>query len=160
MDEAIVINSGPLITFSRMEAFGIIDQLPFEFVTPAEVRDELLAGHDDLLATSFVASIQVMELGATRIASLFSNLDSGEAAVIQLALEKGISNVCLDERKGRRIAASHNLSLLGSLGLLGRAKTLGIIKDIRPFIERAMSAGIYYEMNLVERFLGEFREPR
>ncbi len=44
MPEKIVINTGPLITMERIEAFDTIGKLPFEFIAPTEVRWELEAG--------------------------------------------------------------------------------------------------------------------
>ena len=44
MAERIVINTGPLITLARIEALHIPEQLPFEFVCPEQVREELDAG--------------------------------------------------------------------------------------------------------------------
>lgn len=58
-------------------------------------------------------------------------LDEGEASVIQLALEQSIPRVCIDEIKGRRAAAATGLAMLGSLGLIGKAKSLGLIAKAR-----------------------------
>lgn len=158
MVDAIVINSGPLITFARMDAFHIFRQLPFRFVTPKEVHDELLSGPRDVLATSFPSMVEIKNLAAPHNSELFANLDSGEAAVIQLALENGISNVSLDERKARRVAIQNGLTPIGTLGLLGRAKTLGFIGEINPFIVKALESGVYYDTNLVRGFLERFDE--
>jgi uncharacterized protein len=158
MVEIIVINSGPLISFARMDAFQVISQLPFKFVTPREVHTEILSGTNDRLATSFPSTVEVLELASTHNTNLFENLDSGEAAVIQLALENSVTIVCLDERKARRIAVQNGLMPLGTLGLLGRAKTLGIIGEINPFIAKALEAGVYYDLKLVKGFLERFDE--
>jgi hypothetical protein len=80
-------------------------------------------------------------------------LDRGEAAVIQLALEQGLRWVCIDDWKGRRAAMAVGLQVTGSLGLLIRAKSLGIIQTIRPFIEHATGDGIWYDPELVKRVL-------
>ena len=40
-------------------------------------------------------------------------------------LEQAIRDVCIDEWRGRRAAAAIGLQVTGSLGLLGRAKSLG-----------------------------------
>ncbi len=158
MAERIVINSGPLITLARMDALWLIEKLPYEFLVPNEVHDELASGSSDLLSLSFPARIQVVGLLNPRNETLFGNLDSGEAAVIQLALERAISTVCLDERKGRSLAAKEGLTLLGSLGLLGRAKTLGFIDLMRPLVRRAQLKGVFYDAKLVDDFLATFEE--
>jgi uncharacterized protein len=85
-------------------------------------------------------------------------LDDGEAAVIQLALEQQLNRVCIDETKGRRAALSVGLQVVGSLGLLGKAKAEGVIKTARPFITQAQLSGLYYDANLIAAFfqaLGE-----
>ena len=39
------------------------------------------------------------------------------------------------------------------LGLLGRAKRLGLIAAIRPWIDKLTACGIHYHPDLVRRFL-------
>lgn len=158
MVERIVINSGPLIALARMDALSLLDKLPYECFVPQEVHDELASGPADLLSLSFPVSIRVIEIESPRNEWLFQNLDSGEAAVIQLALDEGISTVCLDERKGRLLAEREGLTLIGSLGLLGRVKTLGLIDQIRPLIRKAKLAGVFYDATLVNDFLRTFNE--
>lgn len=85
-------------------------------------------------------------------------MDTGEAAVIQLALEQNIPLVCIDELKGRRAALAVGLNIVGSLGLIGKAKNLGLIPAARPFIEKAKTSGIYYDDQLIETFLKSLGE--
>ncbi len=153
MNKQIVCNTGPLIALARMDAFAIVAQLPFQFVCPAEVEAEIVAdvshGHPVVLPNW----ITVMSLSAPLSPLTITALDEGEAAVIQLALEQNIEYVCIDELKGRRAALAVGLKVVGSLGLLGKAKTSGLIAEARPFIEQARSEGIYYDTVLVETFL-------
>jgi len=51
----------------------------------------------------------------------------GEAAVIQLALEQRVTIVGIDEQKGRRAPRAAGLTVIGTLGLLAKAKVLGIV---------------------------------
>lgn len=87
-----------------------------------------------------------------------ASLDAGEAAVIQLALEQNIETVCIDELKGRRAANAVGLNVVGSLGLLGKAKKKNLIADVKPFLEKAIQAGIYYDEKLIENFLQSLGE--
>jgi len=41
MAEFVVINTGPLICLSRIDALDVVGRLPFHFVSTQEVRDEL-----------------------------------------------------------------------------------------------------------------------
>ena len=62
-------------------------------------------------------------------------IDRGEAEAIVQARELGVSEVLIDERKGRRIAESHSLSVRGVLGLLTELKRNGVVREVKPLIE-------------------------
>jgi predicted nucleic acid-binding protein len=42
--ERIVVNTGPLITLSRIDCLDVVGRLPFEFLCPEQVRKELDEG--------------------------------------------------------------------------------------------------------------------
>ncbi len=44
MPERIVVNTGPLIALAKADALDVVGQLPFDFVCPRAVRDELDEG--------------------------------------------------------------------------------------------------------------------
>ncbi|MCY7346235.1 MAG: DUF3368 domain-containing protein [Pyrinomonadaceae bacterium] len=158
MIERIVTNTSPLIAFSKMRAFAIIGKLPFEFVCPAEVESEIMVGAKQGYAVEIPGWLKVKNLQSNLSPLAIASLDAGEASVIQLALELQIKIVCIDELKGRRAASAVGLKVVGSLGLLGRAKTLNIITGIKPYIEKAKLNGIYYDDKLIESFLKSFGE--
>jgi len=158
MADELVINTGPLIAFDRMGCLDEIGRLPFVFVCPDEVRHELdegeAAGHPGI-APSWLA---VQKLSSQPPSFGLVELDLGEAAVIQLALEMKTSHVAIDEWKGRRMALAMGLKVVGSLGLLAKAKQLGLVSEVGPFIQRAIDVGIRYHPALVSLVLKELGE--
>ncbi len=158
MIEKIVTNTGPLLAFSKMQVFEIIGKLPFEFICPAEVESEILVGAKQGYDVEIPDWLKVENLQSNLSPIAVASLDIGEAAVIQLALEQSIETVCIDELKGRRAALAVGLKIVGSLGLLGKSKTLGIINEIKPYIEKAKDNGIFYDDNLIRVFLKSFGE--
>ena len=89
MAEQVVINTGPLITLSRVEALKVVGQLPYEFLCPDEVRAELDAG--EALGYARIDPGWLSIHPAVHPPALaLSALDSGEASVIQLALDRQI----------------------------------------------------------------------
>lgn len=158
MTERIIANTSPLIALGKMQAFDAIAKLPFVFVCPAEVETEISTGAQQGYDVEIPSFIQVVSLKNPLSPLAVATLDAGEAAVIQLALENNIARVCIDELKGRRAALAVSLKVTGSLGLIGRAKTLGIISKVKPFIEQARNAGIYYDDTLIEVFLKSLGE--
>lgn len=143
----IVINTGP--TISLIAATGdlkILEQLysevhvPFEVVKEITVNNSLQFGADIFTDTKFL----IMESKYFEINPMLSNsLDSGEASVIQMALNKRIGLVGIDEIVGRRIARLSGLKLNGSLGMLVKAKKNGLIESVSFCIERMKEKGIY-----------------
>ncbi len=158
MADRIVIDTGPLIALARANALDLIERLPIDFFCPPEVQAELDEG--TRLGHCAVAApwLRVMPLKERLDPLAAATVDAAEAAVIQPALEEGIGLVCMDDRKGRRAALAVGLRITGSLGLLARAKTLGLTAAIRPFIEHAMDEGVWYDHALMSRLLADLRE--
>ena len=153
MAERIVINTGPLITLHKIEALEVVAGLPFEFICPVEVSVELAEG--EAVGHPRVAPewLTVISLRGSPSPLQLATLDLGETAVIQLALEQEIPTVCIDEWKARRVALACGLKVVGVLGLLGKAKQLGIITSVRPLVEKAISEGIRYDLQLLDEVL-------
>lgn len=153
MAEHLPINTGPLIALARSEALGIAGALPFEFICPREVEAELAAGAVPEHPWTTPGWLTVLALQHALDPVAIASLDVGEAAVIQLAREIGARRVCMDERKGRRVARAVGLEVVGTLGLLLLAKRRGQIPAVRPFIERLQATGTWYHPALVARVL-------
>lgn len=152
MADQIVINASPLIALGKMGLLDLVRGLPFVLITPVEVQSEVQKGARKGHLVEFPAWMEVHPLSGRPDPNLFDRLDSGEAAVIQLALESKIDTVCLDETKGRRIAKEVGLSVTGSLWILGQAKVAGLIETVKPSIQKALQNGIYYDDALLDRF--------
>lgn len=150
MAERIVVNTGPLIALSRIGCLDLIGQLPYEFLSPEEVRRELDEGH--AIGHPRIAPEWLHHLTLATPLRL-TGLDLGETAVIQLALELGVPTVAIDEWKGRRAALASGLRVTGALGLLGRAKAHGLIPELKPLIEKAVEVGIRYHPVLIRAVL-------
>lgn len=153
MVDSLVINTGPLIALAKADALDLAGQLPYRFLCPAEVRRELDAGTAAGHQAIEPDWLEVVGLEAPLSPVTRASLDAGEAAVIQLALERQLRLVVIDESKARVAARAAGLQVTGSLGLLGRARRLGLIGEIGPLIQRASEGGVHYHPDLVRRVL-------
>lgn len=76
---------------------------------------------------------------AARVSELQSVLDAGEAEAIALAEELHADLVLVDELAGRRAAGQCGFAVLGSLGILVRAKREGLCELVGPLLDRLQS---------------------
>jgi len=158
MAERIVINTGPLIALAKAEALDVAAQLPLEFLCPPQVHEELAAGVRVGHLTVEPEWLRVVELSTPPPVLVRAAIDVGEAAVIQLAVEQGVGWVCMDDWKGRRAALAVGLNVTGTLGLLLKAKSLLLIPAVRPFVDRLLVVGGWFNRELVRRVLEEAGE--
>lgn len=147
--ERIVMDAGPLILLAKISALPVLTALPFRYVAPPNVRRELAVGPAFGHPSVDAPWLEVCELREPLPVYARMALDDGEAAVIQVALEQNIRFVCLDDRRGRRLAKALGLEVVGLLGLLTRAKRLGVIDALRPYIEKLMAVNARYSPKLL-----------
>lgn len=147
---------------ARIGCLEILPELPYEFLCPEQVQQELdegeAAGHPRIVPMG----VKVVGLAKPISPVSLAALDLGEAAVIQLAGEQGIQWVAIDEWKGRRAALAAGLSVTGSLGLLAKAKLLGLLTSLKPLLSKAVAEGIRYHPELIRKVLqaiGEEHTP-
>ena len=82
---------------------------------------------------------------------LSSQLDRGEAAVIQAAINHQVSTVVIDESLGRRMARLHQLNVTGSLGSLVKAAKAGLITDVEACFVRMHEKDVWISAALKDQ---------
>ncbi len=157
-DERLVMDAGPLILLAKIDALPILAKLPFRYIVPPNVLRELEAGPAFGHPPVHAPWLEVCALREPLPAYARTTLDDGEAAAIQIAMEQGIRFICLDDRRGRRMAKALGLEVLGLLGLLTRAKRLGVIHALRPYTDRLVAAGARYSPMLLRDVLDNLGE--
>lgn len=85
------------------------------------------------------------------------DLGAGESQVIAHRLSNPAVAV-LDDGEARACAQAHDLPLIGTLGVILRARKQGFIPAARPLIEELVAAGSFLDRSLVERELAKLHE--
>ena len=79
-------------------------------------------------------------------------LGAGEVETLRLAFSLKLSAL-VDDRDARRFAERIGVQAVGSLGILVRAKALGLIGAVRPLVEDMLVHGIHLRPELVSGVL-------
>jgi predicted nucleic acid-binding protein len=59
----------------------------------------------------------------------------------------------LDDRAARRCAAAHNVPVIGSLGIILRAKKNRQVDKARPLVNELVAAGMFLDGQFIDRVL-------
>lgn len=151
--DELVINASPTVALVAALGDLRILQMYRRVWMPFEVAAEITAGDVTQFAVAEFAAahwLHVMEAPVSLSPVLANTLDSGEAAVIQLALDQQVMTVCIDENAGRRLARLHGLSVTGSIGVLLRARQEGFAFTMRDAIQRMRARGIWLSDSVVK----------
>lgn len=153
--DLIVVDTSPLLALDACGQIEVLGSLYQQVVVPDVVDNELSAGKmrpllPGGLTDAHRAWIQVRPLSNPIKASLLAKLDPGEAAVIQLALELGTTQVLIDERIAWKEAVREGLTPVGSVGIIVLAKKKGLIAEAKPHLHEMRNKGQYLSKRVID----------
>ena len=82
----------------------------------------------------------------------------GETEVLSLGLELRAAQLLLDERPARRFAKQLGVPVIGTVGLLLLAKRRGLLREVRPELDRLLSARFFMNQEFYDLVLAEAGE--
>jgi len=85
-------------------------------------------------------------------------IDKGESSAITLALETPDSTLILDDYKARRIAEQLRLSYTGTIGVIIKAKLMGLIPSIKPLLDKIRQTNFRVSVDIELQALKEANE--
>ena len=143
----VVSNTSPLIAFSHLGELHILERL-FPSHLAREFGRQHLPEWIQVQALSQPAGVQVARAA----------LGEGESEAIAVALAHSVDLVLLDDKAARRLAVTLRLRVIGTLGLLLRAKEAGLIDAVRPRLEALRTLPFHISPRLLETVLAEANE--
>jgi predicted nucleic acid-binding protein len=128
---------------------NILKDLYQEIIITREVNDEFGSKLPDWIIVLEVKDKQ-------RQLEIEKRLDKGEASSIALALEIENTTLIIDEIKGRKIAQSFEIEIIGTIGVLLVANNNGLIKDIISVILKLVNSGFRLSDKLLEQLIDKY----
>jgi uncharacterized protein len=147
---------------SNLLQVGLIDVLHVLYgeitITPA-VRRELFAVPEQERQIEQIDWIRVQAPQNQKLVfELLEELELGESESIALAVEENARYLIIDESKGRAIADSYGVKIVGILGVLIQAKQKGVISSAKEYIEKLIEIGFRLDKKLVGQVLKKLGE--
>lgn len=159
----VVSNTTPLIGLAVIQRFDLLRQLFGEVYIAQSVYDEaVVAGREaggakrEVSTATWIHTMSVDDRLAVEV--LLDELDVGEAETIILARELDADWVLMDERKARRKLTQLGMPKIGTVGILLKAKQLGILPAIRPELEKLRLRGFTLSQTVIEMILQQAGE--
>lgn len=151
MNKVVISDTSCFIALDRINKLEILHHLFDTILTTPSVQQEF--------GKALPSWISIKEAtNHDKIIELEAILDKGEASAIALALQMKDSVIIIDEKKGRKIAKSYNLQVIGSLKVLLIAKQKGVIDKIYPIIQELESENFRFSKVIVDQVLSEANE--
>lgn len=156
MAERPAVNASPLIFLSRA---GLLDMLKLEWeeiVVPKTVAEEIRRrGPDDLTVQAIEKTAWLKVVGAPPIPNIIQTWDlgEGEASVLAWGYAFPGTVIIVDDLDDRRCAATLEIPLRETLGLILTAKKRGVIPEARPVLQKLRQSGMYLSDRIVNQAL-------
>ena len=144
MADIWIVDASPLIVLAKIGQARLLEKLANQLLIPEAVVTEVLDGPPEdpariLLESEFGNRAAP---GAIPRRLLAWALGRGETEAIALALENERTKVVIDDSAARRCAHALNVPVIGTLGVLVRAKQAGHVESVAATL-RAMKSAVY-----------------
>lgn len=145
MSDSAVTNSTCLIGLERIQRLDILPQVFSPILIPPAVQAEVG------IVTPWLKVREVQNQAV--ITTLKTQLDDGEAEAIALTLESDNSFIILDDLMARRVAIQLNLKVIGTVGMLLRAKQQGVVSELKSLLSALNQADFRISEAIAKRAL-------
>lgn len=153
----IVSNSGPLIALARINKLDLLKHLFNRIFISKETFNELVvkgkgkAGSKQIKSADWIKVKLVKDESSVNILRI--ELDKAEAESIVLAQELNANILLIDELIARNIAEALGLKVVGTIGILLKAKTEKLIAQIKPNLDELRDKNIWISDEVYNRSL-------
>ena len=144
----VVADASPLIAFAQIKELPLLPAIFGEITIPDAVRREIVRS---VPRQTWISPRSLRQPLPHRIAH--SSVDLGEKEALALALELHAEWVVLDDLQARRLAGSLGLTVIGTVGVLIRARERGLITEVRPRLDALLAVRFYLSPATYQRAL-------
>lgn len=149
----LIADSSALVALSIVNKLDVLEKLFGEVYVPRAVYDEV---SQENKAESYklknYCKDRVLDIESS--ANFNITLGKGESEGIVLYTEQNADFLLCDDKKAKKFAQSFGLKVIGSLGILLKAKEAELIAEIAPLIEILRGSRIFIDDKTYALVLG------
>ena len=148
----LIADSSALIALAVVDKLDVLEKLFGQVYVPRAVYNEVShksKGESEKLASYCKDKV----LDITSDVNLNITLGLGESEAIILYKEKNANFLLCDDKKAKNFARNFGVNVIGSLGILLKAKEEKLIIELTPLIERLKVSQIFIDDNTCELVL-------
>ncbi len=147
-DRTVIVNSTPIIALASINSLFILKDLYGEVFIPAAVYDEISAKKDSKsfieLKKAAAEWIHIRKIDNVHLKKFFRiQLHDGEVEVMILGKELNAALLIIDDKIAKKYANYLDFKVTGTLGVLLKAKEVGLVKKVKPYVDALIENGIY-----------------
>jgi len=139
--EIVIADTTCFILLENIEEFNLLRSLFSKIVTTTTIATEFGSPLPEWIEVRMPKNISFQN-------SL--DIDAGEASAITLALESENCLLILDDNKGRKTAERLNLQFTGTLGIILKAKNVGLITSVKPIFQKIQQTNFRFSQKVLD----------
>jgi predicted nucleic acid-binding protein len=159
-----VSNTTPLRYLIAIQEEHLLGRLFERVFVPVAVHEELTDPRTPEIVRRRVLSLpawyEVRTVPETPTTAFPVALHRGELQAILLAEVLQADVLLVDEQIGRTLALNRNLPVSGTLGVLERADSIGLVNDFPEVLQRLKASGFFITSTLQQQLLERHRARR
>jgi predicted nucleic acid-binding protein len=139
----IVSDTSPITNLAAISQLDLLQKLYTGIIIPTAVYNEMVKVNKVVPGAIEVQTLPWIKkqvvVDSQRVIFIqenAENIDLGEAEAIILALELKADLLLMDERRGRIVASSYGLQIIGLLGVLLQAKRKNLIPSVKILMDQ------------------------
>jgi len=158
--EVWVANASPVIVLAKAGFLELLKDLPDKLLLPDAVVAEILAGPASDPARQALEGGWGLRVAPASIPSELVEwgLGPGETAVLALSRERPPCEAILDDATARACAKVFGIPLIGTLGVVLRAKKRGLVSQAAEVFKAVRAAGLHLDDRTIRLALGRVGE--
>jgi predicted nucleic acid-binding protein len=153
----VVSNATPLIAMDMADRFDLLQRIFGRIYIPQGVHEEVVEQGGERFGAAEVRQAAWIQVVAAKdklaVEVLEDDLGKGESETIVLAREMEADWVLVDERLARRKLELLGVRTIGTLGILLKAKELGLLQTMRPEVDKLRARGFRLSRHVYEDVL-------